>query len=415
MPKKAREIGPLEVSRLKKPGAYCVGGVSGLILQVIGNSRSWLLRVRVGSKRREIGLGAYPDVTLAMAREKARTMRDTIKEGNDPIAERRAARVALAMDQAKEITFDEATRQFLESKLIEFRNPKHAAQWGSTLKTYASPIIGRLPVGEIGLNEVIRVLDPLWESKTETATRLRGRIEKVFAWATARGYRTGDNPARWKGNLDAVLAKPNKVRKVQHMAAISIEEIGGFVLQLREREAGAARALEFAILTACRSGEARGATWDEIDLTSKIWTIPESRTKTESEHQVPLSNRALEIIEALPHREGLLFPGPDGGALSENALVNVIRRMGRTETAHGFRSTFRDWCGDRTNYPRDLAEMALAHALKSKSEAAYRRLKAVEKRRPMMEAWAKWCSTEHKPGEVVPLNPAERMTATSNA
>ena len=394
MPKKAKEVSALHVKRLKRPGLHAVGGVAGLHLQITPTgARSWILRATVGARRRDVGLGAYPDVTLGAARDRAREARDQIRRGIDPIEERQVARARLVSSQASAISFDEASRRFLAVKTQEFRNAKHAAQWASTLATYASPKIGRVPVRDVDLHSIVAILEPIWTTKTETASRLRGRIEAVLAWARVNGYRTGDNPARWKGHLDAVLPKPSKVSKIVHHKALSIDETPAFVRNLREREWLAARALEFAILTAARSGEVRGATWPEFDLDARIWTVPEHRMKSEKEHRVPLSNDAIELLHTLPHFEGneLVFPAPRGGKMSDAALLAVMRRMKVDATPHGFRSTFRDWCEERTEHPHAAAEMALGHAIGDKVEAAYRRGDLFDKRRKMMAEWARFC------------------------
>lgn len=397
MPKKAKEMSALEVGRLKKPGTHAVGGVAGLLLQVVPTgARSWILRTKVGEKRREIGLGAFPDVTLAQAREKAREARQAIAEGRDPVAEKAAARSALIAARGLEITFDEAARKFIESKSSEWSNPRHAGQWQSTLKDYASPSIGSLQVRDVKLGHIIAILEPIWTTKTETASRLRGRIESVLDWATVHGYREGENPARWKGHLDKILAKPGNVKKVKHHPALPFREVGTFIADLRERKGSAARALEVLILTACRSNEVRSATWSEVDLQNKLWTIPDTRMKAKKEHRIPLSDRVIEIFKALPRLpdNDLVFPAARGGVLSDMTLGAVLKRMGhRGVTAHGFRSTFRDWAGETTAYPREVIEHALAHQLTDKAEAAYARGTLFDKRRGLMDDWAKYCGT----------------------
>lgn len=406
MPKKAKELSAIEVSRLTTPGLQAVGGVAGLLLQVTKTgSRSWILRVMVGSKRRDIGLGGYPDVPLGQARELARGSRLKIQEGIDPVEEKRAAKAQLVAIQASQITFDEAVKIFLANKNHEFSNKKHAAQWESTLRTYASPIIGTLLVSEIDLPHIRQILEPIWLEKTETAKRLRGRIENVLNWATVSKYRTGENPARWKGHLDNILPKPSKVTKVKHHKALPREELGLFMKDLKQREGIAAKALEFLILTATRSGEVRDATWSEVDLESGLWIIPAERMKAGKEHQVPLSKETIKLLKTLPIGQDNehLFPAPRGGALSDMALSAVAKRMNVPAVPHGFRSTFRDWCAEETSFPHNVAEMALAHTIGNKVEAAYRRGDLLAKRTLLMQQWAKYCNTVHKKGDVLQL------------
>lgn len=397
MARKAKELSALEVGRLTVPGNHAVGGVAGLYLYVNdAGARSWVLRVMVGDKRRHMGLGGFPDVTLSQAKEKARQARVAIGQGMDPIVERKAVLSKLRAQQAQEKTFEQAANAYIESHGDGWRNPKHRAQWFSTLETYAFPVMGKLLVRDVALEHVLSVLEPIWKSKTETASRLRGRIENVLDWASARQYRTGENPARWKGMLDKLLPAPTKVKKVEHHRALSIDALPGFMTQLSGRVGTAARALEFTILTAARSGEVRGANWSEIDLENRVWTVPAERMKAGKEHRVPLSQEALRVLRAQPMIAGvdLVFPAPRGRSLSDMALTEVMRRMEVDAVPHGFRSTFRDWAGERTHFPRDLAEQALAHTLESKVEAAYRRGDALEKRRVMMQAWADYCCSE---------------------
>lgn len=349
----------------------------------------------VGGKRREMGLGGYPDVTLAGAREKARAARAKIDEGIDPIEDRKASRSALQAQRSSALTFREAASAYISMREIEWSNTKHAEQWRNTLATYADPHIGSILVRDIDQAHVLRVLQPIWLEKTETAKRLRGRIESILDWARVRGYRSGDNPARWRGHLDMLLQAPGKVQKKSHFAALPFGEVGPFLTELQKIEGNGAQALVFAILTACRSGEVRGATWEEIDQKNAIWIIPAERMKAKKEHRVALNDEAMAVLMATREdkRNGLVFPNSKGGMLSDMTLTAALRRMGRSDiTAHGFRSTFRDWAAERTDFPREVAEMALAHTIQNKVEAAYRRGDLFEKRRLLMREWGKFCS-----------------------
>jgi len=400
MARKAKELSALEVGRLKTPGHHPIGGVAGLYLYVNATgARSWVLRTMIGGKRRHMGLGGFPDVTMAMAREKARKARVDIDQGIDPIGQRKSAASLLRAQQASEKTFEQAAEAYIEAHGDTWKNPKHRAQWESTLKTYAYPFMGKLLVRDVGQEHVLKALEPIWKTKNETASRLRGRIETVLDWATARKYRSGENPARWKGHLDQLLAAPNRVQKVVHHRALPIAEMPAFMSELRTREGTAARALEFAILCAARSGEVRGACWSEVDFQTGVWNIPGERMKAGKEHRVPLAESAIRILRSQPHLAGsdLIFAAARGGQLSDMSLSAVMRRMEVDAVPHGFRSTFRDWAGECTNYPRDLAEQALAHTLESKVEAAYRRGDALEKRREMMKDWAKYCDGNPEP------------------
>ena len=394
MGRKAKELGALAVSRLTAPGLHFVGGVSGLALQVLqGGGRTWILRATMGGRRRDMGLGGYPDVPLADARAAARKAREQIKAGLDPIEEARAEANSRRANQAKNITFKQAALAYIASHEAGWRNNKHAKQWRNTLDAYAYPVIGSIMVRDVDLTHVLAVLTPIWSTKTETATRVRGRIEHVLDRATALGHRDGLNPARWKGHLDKLLPRPSKIARIKHHIALPLAELGPFMKRLREAKSIGARALEFLILTAGRSGEVRGATWAEIDLEAAVWTVPPDRMKAGREHRVPLSPEALTLLKALPRFAGtnLIFPAPRGGALSDMALTAVLRRMKADAVPHGFRSTFRDWASELTNYPRDAAEMALAHAIGDKVEAAYRRGDLFDKRRRMMADWATFC------------------------
>jgi len=395
MPKRAKELSAVQVKRLTKPGFHAVGGVSGLFLQVTrSGARSWILRATVGAKRRDIGLGGFPDVTLAQAREKARDAREKIRQGIDPVAERKSARESLKAAQAKTLTFDQAAHRCHAAKVDEFRNEKHKHDWISSLERYASPVLGSLLVNDIELAHVLEVLEPIWKDKTETATRVRQRLESVLTWATVRGYRKGENPARWEGNLKEVLPTPSKITKVRHHRAIPWQEISAFMEKLRQREGTAARALEFAILTASRSSEVRLATWDEIDLDHGIWTVPAERIKAGRTHRVPLSKDAVSLLKALPRVQGsnYVFPAPRGGALSDMALSAVCRRMGVDATPHGFRSTFKDWARNRTSYADEASELALAHVNSDATRAAYARDELLPQRQKLMADWARYCN-----------------------
>lgn len=403
MPRKAKEMSAAEVRRIEHPGTggnrnVAVGGVDGLLLQVTPTgARSWLLRATVKGKRRQIGLGSYPDVTLAQARERARGVKDMIWQGIDPLAERRR------------LTFAQAMEKTLEARTAEFRNEKHKKQWRSTLDTYAVPVLGNMAVQDIVVSDVLRVLEPIWREKTVTAKRLRGRIEAVLSWATVGGHRTGDNPARWRGNLDAVLPKPGKVAKVRHNPALSLADAADWFTDLRKRDGMATRALEFVALTAARSGEVRGATWAEIDLDAAVWIIPAERMKAGKEHRVPLTQETVALLKALPRMNGsdYVFPAARGGMLSDMSLSACMKRIseardggyldprsGRPAVPHGLRSTFRDWAAERTEFERDMAEIALAHNVGSTVERAYRRGDMIEKRRLMMAAWARFLKGE---------------------
>lgn len=389
-------MGALEVSRITRRGMNFVGGVAGLGLNVnAGGSRSWVFRARVAGIRRDMGLGGYPDVPLAKARELARNAREKIRSGIDPIEEGRSARSALIAARASAVSFSKATQQYLEAHEAAWSNPKHRQQWENTLSTYAGPKIGQLLVRDIELPHVLSVLEPIWREKTETASRLRGRMESVLDWASARGYRTGPNPARWKGHLDKLLPAPGRIAKTDHHRSLPHEDMPAFFAALRQQDGAGARALELVILTAARSGEVRGATWDEFDLDAGKWVVPASRMKAKKEHRVALSAQAVALIRRQQELSvsRFVFPSPkEDGMLSDMTLTAVLRRMDVNAVPHGFRSTFRNWAAETTNYPREIAELALAHTVGSAVERAYMRSDLFEKRRALMQEWADYAS-----------------------
>ncbi len=357
-----------------------------------------MLRYQVMGKRHDLGLGAYPEISLAMARDRALEARRMIHEGEDPIAKKR---------QSQPKTFKDAALELIESKRPGWKNAKHAAQWTSTLETYVFPALGPMQVARIETADVIGVLKPIWSGKPETANRVRQRIEAVLDYASALGIRSSDNPARWRGHLDHLLPKPTKVKAVKHHPALAHVEIAGFMDDLSNRTGVAARALAFTILTAARSGETRGATWAEIDLEVKLWTIPSERMKAGKEHRVPLTKEAIAYLGPKRDNAALIFESEAkaGKPISDMSMTAVLRRMGRDGiTVHGFRSTFRDWAGETTGFPREVIEAALAHGIKNKSEAAYARSDLFEKRRTLMIAWSTVATASNLAPNVVTLN-----------
>jgi integrase len=381
------------VEKLVEPGRYL--DEHGLYLQVISKTnRSWLLRYERAGRERWLGLGPAHAFDLHDARERAREARKLLADGIDPIEAKRADRAARKLATAKSITFKEAAQAYFDGHERSWRNAKHRAQFLSTLKTYAFPKIGGLPVGEINTGLVLKVIEPIWPAKTETASRIRGRIERVLDWATVRGYRSGDNPARWRGHLDQVLPTRGSVAKVEHHSALPYAALPVFMVELSGRAGVAASALELAILTAARTGEITGARWTEIDLADGVWVVPPERMKAGRQHRVPLSPKALAILGALPREADYVFPGARAGEpISNMAMTTVLRRMGRGDiTVHGFRSSFRDWAAERTAYPNHVVEMALAHTIGDKVEAAYRRGDLFEQRGRLMDAWAEYCA-----------------------
>jgi integrase len=376
-----------------RPGKYSDGGNLYLIVSETG-SRKWVLRFTWRGKPKEMGLGSAASVSLADAREKAATARRKIAQGFNPIEERKR--------EGGIPTFGEVADEVRQSLSLGFRNEKHKAQWKSTLETYAAPLRAK-PVDTIATEDVLAILKPIWTTKAETASRVRGRIEKVLDAAKAKGFRDGENPARWRGHLDHLLPQQSKLARGHH-AAMPYEDVAAFIAKLRKREASAALALELCILTAARSGEILRMQWSEIDLDKKIWTVPANRMKAGREHRVPLSSRALAILRQLEKLKAgeFVFPGQARNKpLSNMAMEMMLRRMNiQDTTVHGFRSSFRDWAGNISNFPREVVETALAHVIGDKAEQAYRRSDALEKRRKLMDAWAAYCAAP-KTGEVV--------------
>lgn len=384
------------------PGKYGDGGGLWLHVRKDGN-RAWTFRFMIAGRAHEMGLGPVSTVSLAEARREALECRKLLRDGRDPLQVRRERR----SERLGGLTFRQCAEAFLTAHRASWRNAKHRQQWENTLASYAYPVFGDAPVGAVDTAAVMRALDGdgLWRAKPETMSRLRGRIERVLDWAAVRGYRDGDNPARWRGHLQALLPARAKVRAVEHLAALAYADVPAFMTDLRQREDIGARALEFTILTAARSGEVLGMTWDEVG--GDAWTVPAERTKTRREHRVPLSGRALEILDGMKRlgAEGLVFPGARSGKpLSDTTMTAVLKRMGWDGlTVHGFRSTFRDWAAECTAFPREVCEQALAHALADKVEAAYRRGDLFTKRCKLMDAWAASCARPAKPGEVTPI------------
>lgn len=412
MARQIDKLNALDVSNAKQRGYYSDGG--GLYLQVSeSGAKSWVFRFKQDGKAREMGLGPVHTVSLAEARLKALDCRRARLDGHDPIENRKAARATARLDAAKAVTFQACAERYIAAHKTGWRNTKHAAQWTATLGTYVNPIFGGLPVQAVDVGLVLKAVEPMWATKPETASRVRGRIESILDWATARGYRQGENPARWRGHLENLLPRPSKVRRVEHHAALPYPEIASFMAELHQQEGVAARALEFAILTATRTGEVIGCRWSEVNVAERVWTIPAERMKAGKEHRVPLSGAALAIVETMfKIRQGdFVFPG--GGTnrpISNMAMLMLLRRMGREDlTAHGFRSTFRDWAAERTGFPAEVAEMALAHTVGDKVEAAYRRGDLFQKRRQLAEAWAKFCATPPTAGSVVPIVSLHRI------
>lgn len=393
MARQTSKLSALKIQSLKKPGLYSDG--AGLYLRVSeSQTKSWIFRYKLNKRQREMGLGSYPLRSLSEAREKATEARRLLLDKIDPIDARISEKQKLARDISKSMSFDECAKAYIEQHKASWTNAKHAAQWESTLSKRVSPVIGKLAVRDVDTSLVLKVLEPIWSEIPESAGRIRNRIETILDWATVREFRQGDNPARWKGHLDKLLPKTSKIKPVRHFAALPFKDMPDFINSLRKEAGLAPKALELLILTAVRSGEIRGARWEEVDFKERVWTIPAARMKAKREHRVPLSVPALRILEELRSdstQSGLIFEGrATGSTLSDMTLTAVMRRMDLNFTVHGFRSSFRDWAGERTAFPREIAEQALAHVTKDKVEAAYRRGDYFEKRAKLMDAWAEY-------------------------
>lgn len=392
----ARSINRLSaraVNTVTVRGLHADGG--GLYLQVSRfDTKSWIFRFTMNKKTRDMGLGPLHTISLAEARDEALKCRKMVRDNIDPIEVRKLLRAERLVNGASFMTFKQCADAYISSHSAAWKNVKHLAQWQYTLNSYAYPVIGGLPVQSVDVGLVMKVLEPIWQTKTETASRVRGRIESILDWAKTRKYRDGENPARWKGHLDQLLPKKSKIQKVRHHEALPYTDIGSFLIRLRQQNGISAFGLEFLILTAARTGEVMKTTWDDIDLNTKVWTIPAHRMKSDKEHRVPLSPRADELLGAVgKFKTGeFVFPGQKPvSSLSNMAFLQLLKRMGEDVTAHGFRSTFRDWAAERTMHSREVVEMALAHAIGNKVEEAYRRGDLFEKRRKLMIDWAVYC------------------------
>lgn len=407
----ARSINRLSsrsVTSKNKRGRYADGG--GLYLQVSDNeAKSWLFRFMLNGKSREMGLGSLHTISLAEARDEALQCRKQLRDGIDPIDARKLKRGLAQVDAATVMTFKACAENYISSHSAGWKNIKHMSQWQNTLKTYVYPEFGDLPVQLVDTGMVLRVIEPIWTTKTETANRIRARIEAILDWAAARKYREGENPARRKGHMEILLPARSKVQKVKHHAALSYPQIGMFMATLREQTAVSSSGLEFLILTAARTGEVIGATWNEIDLDNEIWIVPGDRMKNGKEHRVPLSSASIEVLRRMESIavSNYVFPGgKNNRPLSNMAFLQLLKRMGHGDlTGHGFRSTFRDWVAERTNYPNEVAEMALAHTVGDKVEAAYRRGDMFDKRRHLLDDWSGFCAKlqAESGGNIVPI------------
>lgn len=409
MTKAGNRLTAIKVAKATKPGLIADG--HGLYLRITQTGgKSWVFRYRRDGRLHDMGLGPLHTVSLAEARAKALDIRRQRLDGADPLTAKREAAAKARVEDAKAMTFRQCAEAYIAAHQASWKHPKHVTQWLNSLPTYVYPVLGSMPVQAINTGLVLKVVEPIWTAKPETASRVRGRIESVLDWAAARGHRQGENPARWRGHLENLLPKRSKVARIEHYAALPYRDLPGFIMELRQQEGVAARALEFTILTAARTGEVISATWAEIDLEARLWTIPAERMKAGREHRVPLSDAALAILRpfAEVRMSEFVFPGLRAGQrLSEMAMLMLLRRMGRDGlTVHGFRSAFSDWCAERTAFSSEVREMALAHTVGDKVEAAYRRGDLFEKRRQLTEAWAKFCTAPVPAGQVVSMRQA---------
>jgi len=405
-----RPLGKLKDIQVRTAGPGVYGDGGGLALCVrkgaTGLNRVWMFRYKRDGRAHWMGLGSYPDVTLARAREKAQDARRLLIDGYDPLTVKRDQRASLRREQIKRVmpTFDECVTAYLVSHRAGWRSVQHSNEWTRSLRAYVTPVFGGTPVDMIDTALVCKALEPLWHTKVNTASRVRGRIENVLDWAKVRGYRAGENPARWRGHLENLLPKRSKVQTVVHYRALPYSQLPNFMDELRKIEGMTARCLEFVVLTAARSNEALTAKWSEIDLHARTWTLPASKMKGRREHRVPLAPAALSLLEALPRNGEYVFTGHRGRQfLSPASMKMLLIRVKQPTTTHGFRSSFRDWCAEQTSYPAEVAEMALAHRVGSQVENAYRRTDMFERRRRLMAEWAAFCETPASNAEVIPI------------
>lgn len=401
----------LEVKRLATDGRHAVGGVPGLYLYIRGNSKTWILRVKVGEQRADLSIGSYADLPLADARQKAAQIRTDIAKGGNPLADRDKAKQAAKAAKVEAVTFKAAAAEYIEAHRPGWKNKKHAQQWENTLRDYAGPVIGELRVADVTTDHLLRILSPIWIAKAETAGRVRNRIELILDAAKAKGQRSGENPARLRGHLALLLPKQNKAAAVVHHPALPWPELPAFMAALNNAQGAGARVLEFVILTACRVGEAVNARWDEIDEHAKTWTIPAARMKANREHVIPLSDAALALLARLKadnRPSPFVYPSKhiDADHVSEAAPHTALRRLGYEPgrvTVHGFRSTFRDWAAETTNHSREAIELALAHKVAMGAEAAYWRGSMLEKRAALMQEWADYATGKQSGNNVIPM------------